>query len=53
MFFALLGCNQTSLEILFKLYLEHIDKIYLYYVHLKASFFSQKCFTWPLEARIP
>jgi len=42
MFDALLGCNQTSFEISFKLYSEHVHKIYVGYVHLKAFFLFLK-----------
>jgi len=40
MYDALLGCNYTSFETLFKLYSEHIHKRYAGFVHLKAFFFS-------------
>jgi len=40
MYDALLEYNYTSFEISFKLYSEHIHKIYGGYTHLKAFFFS-------------
>jgi len=40
MYDALLECNYTSFEISFKLYSEHIHKIYAGYVNLKALFLS-------------
>jgi len=42
MYDALLGYNYTSFKISFKLYSEHIHKIYTGYVYLKAFFFSKK-----------
>jgi len=53
MYDALLRCNYTTFEISLKPYLGDIHKIYAGYVHLKAFFFSEKRFTWPLAAHIP